>query len=124
MSELKMSGPLFNGQAAKILSDCVVDISDDIGRQGVNDIKTRLGAVLQNPTGRYERSIQTDRQRNDLSINDSGIVYGPWLEGVSSRNQSSRFKGYATFRQVTQQLDVKAGQIATSKVAKCARRVS
>jgi hypothetical protein len=32
-------------------------------------------------------------------VNDRGIVYGPWLEGVGSRNfPKTRFKGYASFR--------------------------
>jgi hypothetical protein len=31
-------------------------------------------------------------------------VYGPWLEGVGSRNNTTRFKGYHAFRNAAQAL--------------------
>ena len=34
-----------------------------------------------------------------------GAVYGPWLEGVGSRNATTRFKGYWAFRKATSALD-------------------
>lgn len=110
--EMTESGPLFDGQVKRTVDGFIDAAESEVGRQGVNDVQARLGAVLQNPTGRYERSIVTDRQFNDLAVTDSGIVYGPWLEGVSSRNTRTRFKGYATFRRVTQQLGGKTAEIA------------
>jgi hypothetical protein len=35
-------------------------------------------------------------------------VYTGWLEGVSSRNQTTRFKGYRLFRQAGQELNQRA----------------
>lgn len=57
-------------------------------------------------TGHYRRSIHAE-MRSDTQgrIDDSGVVYGPWLEGTGSRNQSTRFKGYASFRKTAQWLD-------------------
>jgi len=113
MSELvRLSGPLFDGRADRALDAYRQAAQEEVGRQGVDDVHAVLDSVLQRPTGRYERGIRTTRQRDDLSINDSGIVYGPWLEGVGSRNRTTRFKGYFTFRKVAQQLQGKAGQIA------------
>lgn len=37
-------------------------------------------------------------------IFDSNVAYGPWLEGVSSRNDSTRFKGYGIFRKTRDKL--------------------
>lgn len=107
-----MSGPIFDGGAEKALKEFMVKSGDVIGQQIVNSVRMTLGSVLQNPTGAYERGIQTERQQDDLVVNDSGIVYGPWLEGVSSRNSSSRFKGYATFRKTFQQMEAKAKGIS------------
>lgn len=79
-------------------------INDAIAQEGVNRVKARLGQVLQNPTGYYESRIQVDRRSQYRGITDGGVVYGGWLEGVSSRNKTTRFKGYRTFRIVQQQL--------------------
>jgi len=33
------------------------------------------------------------------------VVYGGWLEGISSRNKTTRFKGYHAFRVMKEQLN-------------------
>lgn len=53
------------------------------------------------PTGYASRSVRTRAMSDHHVVTDSGIVYGPWLEGVGSRNQTTRFKGYAIFRRTT-----------------------
>jgi hypothetical protein len=56
-------------------------------------------------------------------LTDGGVVYGPWLEGVSSRNNSSRFKGYHTFRMVLQEMDKKSEEIAENTIAEAVRKL-
>lgn len=53
------------------------------------------------PTGYAHRSVQTLAMGDHHVVTDSGIVYGAWLEGVGSRNATTRFKGYAIFRRTT-----------------------
>lgn len=106
------SGPLFNGEAQKAIKDFQTAAEDAIGDYAVNEIQAELGKVLKNPTGYYKSKIVTDRQSDDNRVHDSGVVYGPWLEGVGSRNKSSRFKGYATFRRVTQRINAQAASVA------------
>lgn len=63
-----------------------------------------LRTVLVNPTGYYQRNIAIQRRQDYMHVvTDEGVVYGGWLEGTSSRNRSSRFKGYSAFRRATQQ---------------------
>jgi hypothetical protein len=63
-------------------------------------------------TGHYNRSIHGRVMRNmNGEISDSGVVYGPWLEGVSSRNQSSRFRGYSIFRRTKDTLERISGEV-------------
>lgn len=124
MTATKVSGPLFDGTADDVMAAFATDVEETIAQQGVNDIRAELHSVLQHPTGRYERNIQTERQADDYVITDGGIVYGPWLEGVSSRNNRSRFKGYSTFRRITQRLDAKAADIAEAVLAKYLGRLS
>lgn len=111
-TEFKLSGPMFDGRAKAAVDAFIVAATGEVADQGVNDVKQTLGAVLKHPTGYYESRIQSSRQRDDHVIDDGGVIYGPWLEGTSSRNQTTRFKGYATFRKVTQRLQAKSGDIA------------
>src|SRR5258708_18660687 len=53
-------------------------------------------------TGRYQSELQTSNLAyNDIRISDP-VVYGPWLEGSSDRNRSTRFKGYRLWRKTAQ----------------------
>jgi len=102
----------------------VVEINDAIAIEGVHRVKARLGQVLQNPTGYYESNISVDRRTTYRGVTDSGVVYGGWLEGVSSRNATSRFKGYRTFRIVKQGLAQDKNQIAEPIVRKFIQEMS
>jgi len=47
---------------------------------------------------------QARRDGAHWKISDNGVIYGPWLEGVGSRNATTRFKGYANYRRNVQQI--------------------
>lgn len=60
-------------------------------------------------TGRFRQGIHSVHVGPlEAMIGDGGIIYGPWLEGTSPRNQSTRFKGYGMFRRTAQRLNEKA----------------
>jgi hypothetical protein len=105
-------GPLFDGTLADGVDQAMQDINEVIAQEGVNLIQQRLRTVLQHPSGRYASNIQTERSSETTLITDGGMVYGPWLEGVGSRNATSRFKGYATFRQVAPEIEKMSQQLA------------
>ena len=96
--------------------------------QLVSEGEQRLDALLQmRPAGVYlsveearKGQASTGFYRSHLHtlvnpmfglIGDGGVVYGPWLEGISSRNATTRFKGYAVFRRVAQSLQSDAPRI-------------
>jgi hypothetical protein len=114
MNDIQFSatGPLFDGRLAHAIATGLEDGLDAIAQRGVDLVRIRLHGVLRHPTGRYESRVQTERAGSDRAVTDGGIVYGPWLEGVSTRNRTTRFKGYATFRRTTAELDRQAGPIA------------
>jgi hypothetical protein len=116
-AEVRMTGPLFDGSAARTVDLICDDVEDQIGQTVFDAVRQRLRTVLVNPTGYYESRVQVNRQSDSLVISDSGVVYGPWLEGTGSRNGRSRFKGYATFRKVSQQIASEAVQDADRVVA-------
>lgn len=49
-------------------------------------------------TGNYRRNVHGRVSNLEGILTDGGVVYGPWLEGTSRRNQTTRFKGYGVFR--------------------------
>jgi len=90
----------------------VVDINEAIAQEGVNRVLARLQHVLKNPSGYYQSQIAVQRRQIYRGYWDNNVVYGGWLEGVSSRNRTTRFKGYRTFRMVKQTLDRDSVRIA------------
>lgn len=110
--DTRIHGPVFDGRADRAVHAFCEDVEQQIAHQGENDVRSNLHHVLRHPTGRYESRITTERARGDWAVTDQGIVYGPWLEGVGSRNRTTRFKGYFTFRRTAQQLRAKATPIA------------
>lgn len=121
---VRVSGPLFDGRALAAADQFVDAAEAEIAQEGVNDVRAELGAVLRNPTGFYESQIQTQRARGNTAVTDGGVIYGPWLAGVSSRNQTTSFKGYPHWRRATQRLDAKAEQIAQSVLPPFLRRMN
>ena len=75
-------------------------------------------------TGHYRRGIHTVLRGLLGRIDDSNSVYGPWLEGVGSRNATTRFKGYHSFRRVANELQQEAPRIMRRHMAALVRRLS
>lgn len=114
--QVTLSGPLFDGSARGIVDDMLTDARRAVAERVVTEIRQELRRVLKNPTGYYERQVTYDVAGRDPRVTDGGVVYGPWLEGVSRRNAASRFKGYATFRRVSQRLADQAAELAEPAV--------
>lgn len=111
--DVNTSGPIFNGQAALAVKAYAEQAAREVAQEGQREVRSRLGTVLQHPTGRYQSGVRVESSGSSMyEVNDSGIIYGPWLEGTGSRNRTTRFKGYASFRIARQQLGARADGIA------------
>lgn len=122
--DLDFDGPLFDGRAAAAGRRLVRDMSDTLGQRGKEMILERLGQVIKHPTGYYESQVRAEAHGSvDTVITDGGVVYGPWLEGTSSRNETTRFKGYGTFRRVAQELERDAEQLTRGDVDRAVREM-
>lgn len=99
-------GPIFDGNASREARVLVDAYREELAQTAYDRVMNRLDVVLQNPTGYYQSQIHIERQVDSLVVTDTPVIYGPWLEGVGSRNYPvTRFKGYATFRLVGQGVD-------------------
>jgi len=89
-------------------------------------------AGKQASTGNYRRNVHGEvrsyfflRQQSFGRIHDSGVVYGPWLEGTSRRNNTTRFKGYRSFRNTKSWLDrTQTPKILQKHMARMRRRMN
>jgi len=111
-------GPLLDGSAPKLVDAGAQEITDDVAQAAVDLVHQRLGQVLRHPTGYYRSRVVANRAGGSdaVLVTDQGVVYGPWLEGVGGRNKASRFKGYRTFRHVTEQISREAAKHAQPAV--------
>lgn len=98
MPAVEFTGPLFDGRAAIALNRACDRMERVVASWGADVVRTELPLVLRNPTGYYQDHITAEANGNFQQVTDQGVIYGPWLEGTGSRNRSTRFKGYATFR--------------------------
>lgn len=122
--EVSASGPLFDGTASPMVGRWTRDAGEEVAQWAEREVHRLLQQVLRHPTGYYESRVRVDRVTPDrFVITDQGVVYGPWLEGVSSRNQETRFKGYATFRRVAQRTEARADRTFQQILDRNARRL-
>ncbi|MFD6035724.1 hypothetical protein ACFWHF_14455 [Streptomyces griseoincarnatus] len=111
--DVRMTGPMFDGRARAAARAYTRVASRELAREAEKRIRATLHQVLRHPTGYYESQIRVEQQGELRSIvTDGGVIYGPWLEGTGSRNRTTRFKGYRTFRRVRAQMEREAGPLA------------
>lgn len=122
--EVTLSGPLLDGRAGPIIHAMGRDMQTQIAQQGYADVMANLNASIRHPTPYYETQIVVQDRADDLLVHDRGVVYGGWLEGVSTRNAATRFKGYASFRRAYQTLERTAPVLAEKVLAGYLARLS
>lgn len=118
------TGPLFDGTSLRIVADMMKAVDTAMGDAGVVLLNDQFDANFQNPTGFYASQVAAKVNTRGVTIGDGGVVYGPWLEGTGSRNQTTRFKGYQSFRKATQKLDQAAEVITNAAISNYVRQLN
>lgn len=122
--EVTLTGPLLDGRAGPIIATMGRDMQEDIAAQGYADMMAILNQSIRNSTPYYETQIVVQDRADDLVLHDRGVVYGPWLDGVSPRNAATRFKGYAHVRRTFQAMEKKAPVLAERVLNRYLARLS
>jgi len=122
--EIKLTGPVFDGRWRSVLQDIEEQALDDVAAHALERVQFNLDGSIKHPTPYYETQVRIENLGiHDRSVNDRGIIYGPWLEGTGSRNQTTRFKGYSSFRRAAQATRAKARSIANNVVKRNLHRL-
>lgn len=107
------SGPIFDGRSSGARKRVVREILEEVGRAGQRMVLVNLDTSIRHQTPYYTTRITHQRVSDTVEkVTDQTVIYGPWLEGTGSRNRTTRFKGYASFRRAAQQLDRASTAIA------------
>lgn len=121
-----VTGPLADGTADQALQDWARNTAKAIADQGAD----MLRAFPMNKTGRSRGGFQSNinvLQAGPVATIPApmirGVTWGPWLEGTSKRNQSTRFKGYHLFRKTRQALQQMAPEIGQKELDKVMPRL-
>lgn len=98
-----LSGPLFDGSAARAAADFTDSIANEIAQVGRDWIRLDTQRMVKSgsDTGAAAEGVKLSGG-NGAYVISGGIRKGkyawPWLEGTSRRNQSTGFGGYHSFR--------------------------
>lgn len=118
-------GPFFEpGAREESMTMLAGQSSGEVGQQALADVHGNLNAFIRHPTPYYETQVALGRSGAFAVVGDHGVIYGPWLEGTSKRNATTRFKGYASFRKATQSTNAKVPQLVEPHVRAAVARLS
>lgn len=120
---VRLEGPFFDARFPAAVRQFEQEAQQVVANQIYADVLHILDRSIRNPTPYYETQITTERVGGDVVVHDRGIVYGPWLEGTSSRNQTTRFKGYSAFRKAARAVRPRVGELVASALARFVIRV-
>lgn len=120
--KLDASGPLANGDADKLAEKWVENTTQALGGKAVE----MLRAFPMNKSGRARGAFQAQLHTVRKSLNvvtvpgpqQKGVVWSPWLEGKSRRNETTKFAGYGLFRKTRIQLQKLAPQVGQEELDK------
>ena len=141
MPDVELSGPLFDGRAESAANRGAIAVRAKLAAEGArlaaNAIATHIRHHGSGKAERAETTTDTSRayqtgkytlpvvvDRNATVVTTDLATYGPWLEGTGSRNLTTRFKGYHSFRQAGQALDGMAEPIADKAFAPYVREMN
>lgn len=118
-------GPLFEiGRPEAEFAHCADEWAKCLAELGNVMVRANLNTVLRHQTPYYRTRIAAQKEApGHWKVTDQGVIYGAWLEGVGSRNRTTRFKGYFTFRRTCQQLAGKAAEAGRAPVRQLVNRL-
>lgn len=121
--EINVSGPIFDGRADAAMKDFQKDLEKRLADETNEELHNQFDRTFKTQTPYYATQVQVHREEGGHVVHDGGVAYGPWLEGVGSRNGSTRFKGYFNYRRTAQIMEAEAPRIAERMLPRYIRRM-
>ncbi len=115
--DVQVSGPIFDGRADLALKQACRESERSIAIIGASMLRSFMAKVfrLESTPPYYRFKVEARADAPGWKIWDQDVVYGPWLEGTGSRNKTTRFKGYFSFRKTAVKLQARA-RVITERI--------
>lgn len=115
--DVAMRGVWIEGRAGPLVREFNEDAKKLVTTEGENQLRQRIPAKTKKSTGKFAGSISTHDFAKGRTIAPvyPQVLYGPWLEGTSTRNASTRFKGYRFFKLTRAWLKKNVGPIVQDR---------
>ena len=118
--EIRATGPIFDADLPQNLVDAAnKGLLEMATIEGSNNVKDQLYPGHGRITGNLRNHVGADLVDDLVAQIDAGknrfganLVYASWVEGISVRNERSRFKGYHMFENAYQRLNNNASKLA------------
>lgn len=120
-------GPFFDDRVHRAFDDYTDTLEEEMAEWALRHVKRTYHTEFKQPTGYYESNVRVHVVGGAHEVWDGGQggpVYGPWLEGVGSRNLTTRFKGYHAFRKAAMALERRSQEMGTRILARFINRMS
>lgn len=113
-TDVKIVGPWVDGvgYSNPIVREFFTAAERELADVGVTEIRARIGRKAKHPTGSFAGAVVAKDRA--VRVSYPQVLRGPWLEGTSSRNKSTRFKGYSIFREVRDYLTAHATELTAA----------
>lgn len=110
-------GPFFQTNPVHIVQDHLDQMRVVVADLAETRVRTHLSTHQRIQTGFNVSHVQVRNISSSLTqVQQTNAVYGPWIEGTGSRNKTTRFKGYWTFRTIGTEMRGKVGTIIAPMV--------
>lgn len=101
---MPVSGPFFDYRAEVIMVRGNQRIMRTVAEEADARVEILHKAFFRVPTPFYWEQVHAKPRADYWVVTDDHVVYGHWLEGTGSRNRTTRFKGYRSFRLTAQSI--------------------
>lgn len=131
MSEFAtVSGPLFDGRASTWTAEAVAGIRHDVAEHAFDAWNEGMESTFRMNGHVYQSFSHVVDDGPDTLVNDgwgvtNDLPYGPWLEGLGSRNSPvTRFPGYRNLRNAYAITDRSVPDIAQPRIDDLTDRIN
>ena len=102
---VRANGPIWHRLIGRKVEVASEELSKQLAERGKELVLKNLAERLKTRTPYYETQIEVRPFGITYSVSDSGVIYGPWLEGTGSRNPVTSFPGYHSFEDAHDELE-------------------
>jgi hypothetical protein len=115
--DITASGAVFDGRAEAAAHAYVAHIGPYFAEELIQRVRANLDEVIRVNHHIYTSWAHSEQEADHIVVTDRWIRYGPWLEGVGSRNAPvTRFKGYHTYLRTAVEFNRVSEDLALSQL--------